>query len=257
MKKFETVDSVVTDIVASIGLSPSDRGYVGMTRVLLRTLDELSYNITPTVKSTVVEVKDNLTIDYPSDAYSILSAGVCLSDGSVAILGRLNHSQVSPDKPSTCSCTACGGEATNNTDPAANASDVCPDCIFFNYVEGNVYTGELYGFVEEGYPYGRYYDNKEEQRLEFNSAIRAGNNIAIKYHLAVDKHSHKLIPVDAYPLVRTKTLATYYQASNPRKAQMFERLYGRELRLLKKRTMRYRYKDYIDALTSEYTNAAR
>ncbi len=251
MKKFETIDSAVTDILSSIG-DGEGRGYVQMSRIVLRTLDDLHYNIKPTVKSEIFEVLDNNTILYPSDSYKVVNAGRVLDNGCVMMLGKIYESQAKHPK-TTCTCDACTGVSTiTESTPDAN---VCSDCAFFNYYDRGVYRGELYGLIHDGFPYGRFYDNEEENRIEFTEKIRPGHRIILKYMTAVDKYTHDLVPVDMYSLIRHKALEQFYQASNPRKADMFRGYYRRDLRLLKQRENYHRLEDFIDAITSGYNNA--
>lgn len=251
MRKFDTIDSITTDILSSIG-DGEYRGYTQMSRILLRTLDELHYNIKPTVKSGRFTVGQNNTILYPSDSYKVIRAARILSNGCAVMLGQIHESQVKHEVK-TCTCNACTGVSTVTTnDPNG---DVCPECVFLNYYEDGKYGGERYGVIHDGFPYGRYYDNQEENRIEFNEKIRPGHEVLLKYVLSVDKYTHDLVPVDMYPLIRCKCLETFFQSSNPRKADMFRGYYRRELRLLSQRENPYSLEDFIDAITSGYKNA--
>lgn len=251
MKKFDTIDNIVTDILSSIG-DGEYRGFTQMSRIVLRTLDGLHYNIKPTVKSEIFEVAENNAILYPSDSYRVVSAGRVLDNGCVVMLGKIFEPQVKQEVK-TCTCDACTGISTVTTE-TPNA-DVCSECVFFNYYDNGVYRGELYGLIHDGFPYGRFHDNEEENRIEFTEKIRPGHRIVLKYITAVDKYTHDLVPVDMYELIRTKALETFYQSSAPGKSRMFTGYYRRELREFNRRENSHRLEDYIDALTSGYKNA--
>ena len=255
MKKFDNIDGVVTDIIMSIGASPEGRVYEQMTRILLRSLDDLSYNLVPTTASKKFQVEENGTVAFPSDMFKVNSVGLCLPNGAVAVLGKLVESPIAQEKPETCTCDGCSGVQTINA--TGQVANVCSDCLFLNYIEGDAYHGEMYAFVEEGYTYGRYFINEDESRIEFDSRITAGQTVIVKYQVSVDKFSHKFIAADDYELVRTATLWRYYQASNRMKSNDFRQMHRMEIGKKKQRVSNYTYLDWIDALTGAYNNSVR
>jgi hypothetical protein len=257
MKKFDNIDGVVTDIILSIGASPESRIYPQMTRLLLRGLDDLAYNLVPTTASKKFQVEENGTVAFPSDMFKVNSIGLCLSNGAVAVLGKLIDSPIAQDKPEECTCDGCSGVQNTNSSNSGQISTNCANCVFNNYIEGDAYHGELYAFVEEGYAYGRYFINDDDARIEFDSRIKAGQTVIVKYQVAVDKFSHKFIAADDYELVRTVTLWRYYQSTNRGLSNDFRNMHRMEISKKKQRLSNYTYLDWIDAITGAYNNSVR
>ena len=115
----------------------------------------------------------------------------------------------------------------------------------------------MYAFTEEGYPYGRYFDNEYEGQLEFTSAIQPGDQVVVQYQTAVDKYTHKLVAADDFGLLETWVLWKHFRVSNRNLANDFRNLHRMEISKYKKRQGLHTYTDYIDALTSSYNNAVR
>jgi hypothetical protein len=111
---FVTFDELVRMICSYLNDDEASKLYVKVTRFLALALEDLALKTLPNVKSVILPIEDNFTINLPDDFLDIVKVGVCCHNREIKLLGR-NRSlcKTSFPKPAVIECCTCDKEEGN------------------------------------------------------------------------------------------------------------------------------------------------
>lgn len=232
--KFETFDTVITDILSHIN-DEGQKNYVRMARQLKRTIQNLNLLILPTgVRTNKFVVEDNLTIPLPSDVLSVHKVGAIGADGKINIFWNgevLNNDLLT----GTCSC--------GSTQDTVSVDTSCPACCFHNFW-WNQHYGELYGFYTQKSDATWQLDDYNQRIIL--KGVEVGDTVFVEYKTSNDELV--LIPRDAFHLIQAKTLSDFYRSTNPGLSQMYDLEANRHLEYYKRHHSNWSYDQFYIAM---------
>ena len=219
-KRFATFDSVISLICTFLKKPNSSQVKIDVAGFLALVLEEFDMNMFPNIKSVLLPIEDNLTVDLPDDAIEVTKVGVLCANRQLRILGHSSKlsSAAFPNKPAIECCTCAVDESADENgckDGSSETSDACCSACTFNnfsplgllglggaggafgqhYLSG--YSGYLYGYAPE--------DNFRDvtyQVDEINNRLLLGNGcgvnceseLVVEYKAAVVGDGFRLIP---------------------------------------------------------------
>lgn len=257
-----TIDEFVRDACALADDPEAKRGYVKMMRSAVRAMRDIGLHIKTPVKSKKLVVKDNLTVVMPQGCTDVIQAGKLViystADQFVYPLGKQDLSGVrpyelivKPNAPKGCPESPDVENVERNT--------------YFNY-EGlgrywymNSWYGEQYGYQETRF-FG-FFDYEQDTNtvvFSYNGCVQPGDEVVIKYTMAMNDDDLVIVPDDLNPVLLQRTYYYFYMNSKPQLSRVHMNDFQRELRMYKRNLSKgYTYDDWLDWITSGYSNAAR
>lgn len=249
--KYTPVSTVVKEITASIE-DPSHSSELKVARLIGPVIREMAYNIAPSFRTARVAVESNGSAPMPDDTIRPVKAFIERTVGDERVIFQIGNMELyDDDLPSSLSC----GDITPL--PASMASISLPN--FYNTPEQpfrffNPYFLEEYGRRDTRF-FGFWGYRAQQNRIEF-SGVGTGESIIVVYESSAN--TAKVVADVAIPVIRARVLQQYYEATNPGKSQY----YHLELRRARAAYKRYQlsgvsYEDYLDWVTSSYSNEPR
>lgn len=249
--KYTPVAAVIKEIVASIE-DPSYSAELKVARLIGPVIREMSYNIAPSFRTIRVVVENNGTAPMPDDTMRPVKAFIEReANGDTVIFQIGNMPLYDEDLPSSLSC--------DDIEPLPASMGTISLPNFYNTPEQpfryfNPYFLEEYGRRDTRF-FGFWGYRPQQNRIEF-SGIGTGEVIVVVYESSAN--IAKVVADVAIPVIRARVLQQYYEAANPNKSQY----YHLELRRARAAYKRYElsgvsYEDYLDFITSSYSNEPR
>jgi hypothetical protein len=220
-----------------------------LSRLLSTTMRDSNLHITVNFNTVELALDAQSTLPLPDDVVTPYKVFLKKNCGGKAILyqfGRrekvTNYSFLDctlPDEDTiadTCSSVQLPSVINQNWNP------------YYNY---NIHYAENYGKKNTRF-FGFWEYNTIENRVEVTNGS-LGDRFIVVYE--VQNSSYNTIPEYAVNAIIYRTLQNYYMASNPQTARSFEIRFKQELPMIASYVERgYSYQDYLDGITSEYTN---
>lgn len=214
-RRFCTFDEMVRLICSKMGDDEASKLYTKVTRFLALALEDLSLKMMPNVKSIILPIEDNFTVNLPEDFLDIVKVGVCCHNRQIKVLGR-NHKlcKTSFPKPAVIECCTCDkSEDSDILDDGA----CCTACTFHNVDHtvgrGGFYLGGsyqyLYGYQPKNqFTTGTYDVDVENNRLILGDGcdVKIGGDLVVEYSAALSGDKFKLIPIKARTALMYKTI---------------------------------------------------
>ena len=266
---FQTYDHTVRDICAYLGDDEAKTLYVKVSRFLRLAVQELHlYLIPKAIKSVVLEVNSNMTLDLPQDFQTLSKVGVCCDDGRIRLIGRQDDRCIPGQEP-VFDCCECENELATATTPTA----CCASCTFHNvncdqsidsFTErylglSGPFVNYLYGMTPKMWRSGTYRMDERNNRLIMGDGtdVYPGAEIVIEYNAALSDEQFDLIPKKAVPALMYKTASMVKADKNPGAAEREFQQFKIHYRLLKKTYETYTLEDYVAALRGTYKSSPK
>jgi len=254
---FVSMDETVRLICSYLGDDQASKLYVKVTRFLGLALDDLSLKVLPNIKSALLKINDNFTVDLPKDFWKISKVGVCCGR-EIRLLGR-NHdlckAAFPKDPPIQC-CTCDKEEGSEET--ASDTDNCCPACTFHNFSGHsgsylNEYPTYLYGYQPKNQFIGGTYDvDNQNGRLILGAGcdVAVDKELVVEYSATLTTKDYALIPREA------RTTLMHKVASQIGTNKQFDlRAFKREYYELKRNYDRYSLKDWHAAIRRGYKSS--
>ena len=171
------LDQIVREFIIERG-EQTEHNYARFLQLSINGLRELNMDISGSAKMVVLEIKDDMTVDLPSDFINYVKIGVCGSNGEIMSLGH---------NPNLCKARYaddCGNITHKQGTVANNGIPVYIDNINSHYRNGEV-VGRFFG---EGGGYnsnGEYVLDKERGVLQLSSVM--ATEIVLEYVADISK----------------------------------------------------------------------
>lgn len=225
--------------------------YIPLSKCITRAADELfQYGGNHKTGVYVGTVADNLTVRLPGDCIEVFTAAKTffINDQPFCYpLGREKNSLlVDIKKPLNCA--------------QYTSADVVAEPFFYSYGQDYsyypYYYGEIYG-AEQSRFFGLYDYDKSLNTLYLSTGycVSSGDYVAVKYKSS--DQGYDQFSMNIAPAVEARALMYFWENADPGKSQMFERRFKEAYQRFKRSTLRTSYEDYVDAITSGYSNRAR
>lgn len=222
--RYITIERLARNILSSNGDLSND-GLSRMLYTLKPIVDALSDYISPNIRSEIFILEDNLTITLPDHVVAPIKVGKII-DGRIYHFGLdprirdLNNIPISPytvvNEEGTCACSPISEAPPANQYVNSNSDlpENLPDSYIFHNYENHGSRGEVYGLKQKQFRLGTYRYDSKMRRFEFGSgaSIYKGSEILIEYIMDDDKERYRMIPADAYNLVRHKAMQMYAES---------------------------------------------
>lgn len=218
--EFSSFDSVVRQICRN-RQDPTAKEYVAVATTLKTVLDQLNMHVFPSVKSVLLPINDNLTVDIPSDAVMVTKVGTKDSKGGIKVFG-LDNGLIKLDDEVDCDC-ASSSDSESTTSEAS-----CTACTFHGceFLAGNF--GELYGYRKPQFQNGRWTPDYQYNRIIIGDGTdaKAGSKVVVEYKPSVSSDNRMIqIPVDAYAMLMYRVFELMAAFENPNKALRYGQLF--------------------------------
>lgn len=263
-RRFVTFDEQVRLICAYLDDDEAVKYYTKVGRFLGLVLDDLSLKIIPNVKSVLLPINDNFTVDLPEDFHEISKVGVCCEGTrTIRLLGR-DHSlckQSFKNEPSIQCCTC--PKTEEDEDTSQDDESCCPACTFHNFRLVNSVYGGHYLFNYGGYLYGynptkqfttgTYDVDYKENRLLLGDGcdVKAGNDLVVEYMAVLEGDGYRLIPRRLRTAIMHKV--AHLITKQPMELQSFKREYYEA----KRSYDNYSLKDWLAAIRGGYHSSIK
>lgn len=226
--------------------------YIPLIRCVTRAADELfAFGGAHKVKSYIGDVSDSMTLNLPSDCLKVFKAAkVFFVNGEPRCypLGRERNSLlVDIKKPINCA---------QYTDVDINIQE----SEWYNF--GNYYYfypyyyGEFYGYNQTRY-FGLYDHDESSNKLFLytNFCVSSGDQVAVTYKSS--EHGYSAFPMEIVSAIEQRALMYFWENADPGKSQLFERRFREAYKRFKRSKLSVSYEDFVDAITSGYSNRPR
>lgn len=187
--------------------------YARMQRIVLAQIAELRLNVSPDVRSAVLVINDDLTVDMPADSVRIYKVGRLMPDGSVRTFGESERFY----EENTCDCPGCSAVGSGGQQPAGTSRH-CHFSTFHNVFWDGRY-GELYGLRDDYFENGKWSVNGNKITFHSGYDVRAGNKVVVEYETSTDGFS--VIPEEDIEMLRNKCLHEFFLNMRPSVADRY------------------------------------
>lgn len=223
-----------------------------MLRLVTSSMQELNLWVIPNYLSVREATDSNNNLDMPEDTIIPLRAWrviKCKQSGNDILL-NLGQIKKSIKYPDNLYC----GETPEATIASCAQTSILnftnrPDSLFWvynpNYLESyGARTSRFFGWWEY---------SEVDNRMEF-SGFDAGEVVIVTYQTTVE--DHKVIPIDAIPMLRHMVLSRHYAPSNGSLSQYHWAQFRIRHKMFKKNRLdTWSNEDWADAITSEYASS--
>lgn len=266
---FYPLDTVVRDICLYLGDVDSKRLYVPVSRMLKHALNEMEIHMSPTVKSVILPVLQDMTVDVPNDIEAITKVGICCG-GEIQIIGR-NDKLCLPEKEKFFQCCDCDKTANTNTQgevDMCNSNCSCDACTFHNVVPSAIFNG-WDGFWEQPYLYGyapkmfvdtgtyRYDIPSGKIILSGGCKVQPGSSIVLEYSASITDDKYQLVPRKAFNTLKHRVAQDLKSNADPNGAEWEHRHFKKEWAMLKRTYDTFTLEDFLAALRGGYHSSVK
>lgn len=259
---FVTFDETVRLICSYLNDDEASKLYTKVTRFLGLALEDLSLKILPNIKSVILPIQDNFTINLPDDFLDIVKVGVCCHNKQIKVLGR-NHKLCKTSFPKTpvIECCTCDKEE-DSEHTLTDSGNCCTACTFHN-LDSSVGRGNFYFAGHYQYLYGYQPKNQfvtgtydvdfDNNRLILGDGceVKVGGDLVVEYSAALSGDKFKLIPRGA----RSTLMYKVAHMITSRESDL--RSFKREYYELKRSYDRYTLEDWMAAIRPGYHSAPK
>ena len=244
-----TIDRLVRDLMATMA---NQDAYLPLIRCVTRAADELfSFGGAHKTKSHIGEVKDNMTLSLPGDCMKIFKvAKVFFINGEprcYPLAQEKNSLLVDIKKPINC---------VQYTDTAIDVNQSAfynfgSDFYYYPY-----YYGEFYGYNQTRF-FGLYDHDESDNKLYLftNFCVSSGDQIAVTYKST--ENGYSIFPDEAVSFLQQRALMYFWENADPNKSMMFEKRSRDSYKRYKRNKLNMPYEEWVDAITSGYSNRPR
>lgn len=274
-QSFQTFDATVRDICAYMGDDEAKTLYIKVARFMRMAVEEMNlYLFVKNVKSAILKVNDNRTVDLPRDFQTLSKVGVCCGNGTIRLIGRDDSLCVPKQEPVFDCCDCSKGVHEEETAPKANCGcSSCDASSTFHNVDGfdksffgsryfngtNGYMPYLYGYTPKMFRNGTYRLDEGNMRLILGDGCdtHPGAEIIVEYNAALSDDEYDLIPKKAVPTIMYKTAAMVKANNNPSAAANEFRMFRIHYTQLKKTYSTFTLEDLAAALRGTYKSSPK
>lgn len=259
---FVTFDEMVRMICSYLNDDEATKLYTKASRFLALALEDLALKTLPNVKSVILPIEDNFTINLPDDFLDIVKVAVCCHNREIKLLGRnRNLCNTSFPIPAAIECCTCD-KKEGSDETLLDDTNCCNACTFHN-VDISVGRGAWYFTNDHTYLYG--YQPKDQfitgtydvdvdngrLILGHGCEVKVGADLVVEYSAALSGDKFKLIPRQARTALMYKT--AHLITSRDSDLRSFKREYLE----LKRSYDKYSLADWIAALRRGYYSAPK
>lgn len=255
--QYVTLDSIVKNVMNDEGRLLDTHLYVQYAQYAIMGLKELYFDSLKghNVKSVILDVKDNFTVDLPDDYVQYRMVGVIGDDGNVYSLGK--------DRDlGTYVAEICTGDPVREPSMVRIGVRGADFNDYYGYYSSHDY-GALFGFGGGQNRIGRYNIDSINNRIVFGTDIRA-TQIVLIYVFNPDWQNvrpedyriHVFAEQALISYVHWRRLA-FKRNTPPGLAAMRKKEYLNEKRLLRKRLMHFNEQEYLDASRRHFKNSPK
>lgn len=255
-----TLDAFVTNILEGFLGDSQHKLYARVYRLSAMAIKELRLNLLPTYKSNVFQVAENLTVALPSEAMAPISVDKYIRVGNTDCVYPLRlvkdvSQNVYEIVQKPANAWACP-EVPDSVDPdtLTHSYDYYSNSGTRTAFYMPHYYGEYFGYSESRY-YGQYYWDKTNPDVVVfgpGGCISIGDNVIIRY--SVSDAQLNILPIDMVPIIRTRVLQWYWEASNTSKSQYYKREFQGEIAQRQRGLNTFDYDELIDAHIRGYSS---
>jgi len=270
---FRTFYDTVVDICSYMGDDEAKTLFIKVSRFLRLALEELNlYLFVHGVKSVVLKINDNMTVDLPRDFQTMGKVGVCCSNGTIRFIGRNDKLCAPKDVPLFECCDCNKGVKTEEELSALVAPEECCAACTFHNVEGigksrlgselginGLYHNYLYGYNPQMFRNGTYRLDETNHRIILGDGCDTmpGKEIIVEYNAAMTDDRYDLIPIKAVPTLMYKTAAMIKANKNPNASNFEFRQFKVHYRQLKKTYETWTLEDLVASLRKGYRSSPK
>lgn len=260
--RYEALDSVIRQICI-LDNDMDATQYLRVGTITSRVLYDLNLNLLPKVSTTLLEIKENMSVDFPENSVDIIKVGLCC-DGKIQVLHPshkvcgIGEGRSSLGSQNNCTCNDEESVISVPETIAGGKPKGCASCMFHNCFYYGNYYGEMYGYKVAYGKRGTYKIDYQNDRILFNNSggIGVGTNVLVEYKSNIDNFQSKVIPRDAFMVIAFRTLQLMY-GKQPTLAMYNFDQFRREWNMYKMRYSTISLEAIVAAFRSGYSPAPR
>lgn len=224
---FISLKEIVNDFLDDIGNTDGTLRRRA-TKLAVRGYREISLNTIPQIKSEVLTIEANNTVNLPDNLIALTKVGVC-HNGRVCTLGVDDSLCLTVKEEDNCSCEEAEQEINKTLSCSCGCNGLAKtnfhcDCYcggsygyrYYNVWRRDCYIGELYG-VGRGYNHlGLYRYDKKNCRLILSTkcGFPIGSEILVEYTCDATANDAQSVPVEIAETVMHFMKWRYYERIN-------------------------------------------
>lgn len=246
---YKPVADVIDDASAMIDPLPAN-GKSRLARLLPGVIRDFKLHVNPSYRTIKMTLESNSTIPMPSDTVRPVKVFLLKCAGPHEILLQFGYwHKYTPSQVEMIDCSVSEDEVKNcNSIELPNYKGAMRE-----FYHKNIFYGENYGSKYTRF-FGMYSYIEIENRLEITGGA-VGDHFIIVYESKEADYS--MVAEHTMNAMINRILSKYYKAANPALAQTYHLDFLRDLGMVRKYNDRLSYEDYLDSITSEYTNKIR
>ena len=254
------LDDFVINLCEAFLGDPDHKSYMRVYRLAAQAIKELKINLLPTYESDVLKVKDNLTVTLPTRATAPISVDKYVRVGDVDCVYPLRISKDASHNVLEIVQKPANAWACPQVPESVDTSQLSQQYDYYT-ASGRLtayylphYYGEYFAYSESRF-YGEYYWGKDNPSIIVfgpNGCVSKGDNVIVRY--SVSDPALNIIPIDMNPIIRTRVLQWYWEASNPSKGAYYKREFQGEIAQKQRNEQRFSYDELIDAHVRGYSS---
>ena len=245
MNTARTLDELIQNLLIDEGKN-TESEYLRYYNIALRGLKELNIDVQRNIKSVALIIKDNGTIDFPTDYVGYTKLGLTDETGRLHVLGNEKRRVLNPEF----------------TDTLSSASSSSDDYFIFRNFLADGSLGSIYGAGGGNNANGYYTEDRGNNRFLF-TGVSTGQSIVLEYITdGTEGVSAQEIKVDPYAEEALMAFIHWRAIQRKRGIQQFEkesarRDYFNEKRLAIARLSKFRKEEAFQASRKGFKQAPK
>lgn len=249
MSAFITLDKIIRDVCVANG----DTDFSQYNRVMRSAglaVEDVFFNLIPQIKSELLEVQSNLTLQMPDDCVLVTKVGVIDTEGRLLVLYEESDLRRRLANKQKEQAEDCDDTTTNVT---ASSDVIVADIPFYNCGAG-MFTDVVYGYTYDPGRVGTYRYDKSAGIVELGSGeyIVIGSDVVVEYK-SNSSENLQMIPAEAQSVIMARTQFHLNMGLRPQVAELQFRQFEREYKQLKRVYLRKNPEEYIRAFTRHFS----
>jgi len=264
-----TADTVIRDICLYLGDVQATRLYVPVARFLKHALGEVNIYMTTSIKSQVLGVQNNMTVELPNDVEVVCKVGICCH-GEIQIIGR-NDKLCLPTTENFFQCCDCDKKTNEHGVVDMTSCDdscACDSCTFHNVITNDVFTWVdsfgshpyLYGYAPKMFTdTGTYRHDIDANILVLSGGckVQPGTSIIVEYKSGMTDEKYQLIPRKLFNTLKHRVAQNIKANSQPQAAEWEGRQFRNEWSMVKRTYQTYTLEDFLAAFRGAYHSSVK
>ncbi len=121
------------------------------------------------------------------------------------------------------------------------------------------YYNEFYGYKDSRvFGYWQYDEDNNRMLFESGGCVEPGDSVVVKCRMLTNDSEARLIPVEAYNMMRARVFQWHFSSKNVRKSIEYKKEFKAEISQYKRNKLaEYSIDDYINAFTRGWSSAPR